>query len=78
MGDSLKEFICLNLGIILNLVGTFLIAISFGSYPDKKTAPYTAENGKRKYIAYFNYPYFFWAGLALLFVGFMFQIKFAA
>jgi hypothetical protein len=65
-----------NIGLIFNLAGTAMLAFSFGSYPDKKGAPYTTDdNGKRKYIAYFNYPKLFYWGLFLLFVGFAFQLK---
>jgi len=42
------DFLCNNFGIILNLVGTIFIAISFGPYPDKNSAPYTSDNNDKK------------------------------
>ena len=70
------KFICSNLGNILNIVGTVFVAISFGPYPKKEAAPYTTDSGSKRYIAYFNYPWMFYAGLFLLAVGFVFQLKF--
>lgn len=65
-----------NIGIVLNLAGTIFIAFSFGSYPDKKGAPYTSDNsGRKKFIAYFNYPNLFYCGLILLIIGFALQLK---
>ena len=69
------NFIYINLGVILNLLGTILIALAFGKYP-KDGAPYTEEKGEKKYIAYFNYPYLFWLGILFLSVGFLFQLRF--
>ena len=69
------NFIFENIGIILNLIGTILIAFSFGSYPDKNSAPYTInDQGGKKYIAYFNYPNLFKIGIALLLLGFISQL----
>ncbi|MEA2112722.1 MAG: hypothetical protein U9P50_01990 [Patescibacteria group bacterium] len=66
-----------NIGLIANLVGTFMIAFSFGAYPDKKGAPSTTDkNGSEKYIAYFNYPKLFSTGLFLLGFGFALQLEF--
>jgi len=72
------NFLVLNAGIILNLIGTIMIALSFGSYPNKSGAPYTTDiKGKgKKYIAYFNYPGLFLAGLVFLGIGFCLQLKF--
>lgn len=71
------QFILNNIGIILNLIGTILIAVSFGRLPNKQGAPYTGDGkGGKKYIAYFNYPYLFCGGLLLLFLGFILQLKF--
>jgi len=54
-----------------------MIAFSFGSYPNKNGAPYTTDDsGNKKYIAYFNYPKIFYLGLTLLFIGFLFELKF--
>ena len=70
------KFILNNIGLIFNLIGTILIAFSFGPYPDKKSAPNTADgNGDKKYIAYFNYPSLFYLGLLSLFIGFILQIR---
>lgn len=71
------QFISNNIGIILNLIGTILIAFSFGAFPNKDAAPHTFDGkGGKKYIAYFNYPYLFCIGLLLLSLGFIFQLKF--
>lgn len=71
------DFICSNIGIILNLIGTILIAFSFGPYPDKSGAPSTTDDkGKERYIAYFNYPFLFWTGIIILATGFFLQLNF--
>lgn len=65
-------------GLFLNLVGTILIAISFGPYP-AEDGPYTStsdETGKeimKSYVAHFNHPKFFRAGLFLVVMGFLLQ-----
>lgn len=69
------EFILNNIGLIFNLVGTIMVAVSFEPYP-AKGAPYTSENGKIKYVAHFNYPKLFYLGLIILIFGFVFQLKF--
>lgn len=74
--ENIYNFLLKNLGLILNLIGTVLIAISFGRYPKKEAAPHTFDGkGGKKYIAYFNYPKLFCFGLILLFFGFVFQLK---
>lgn len=71
------NFLYQNKENILNISGTLLVAISFGSFPEKKSAPYTTNGkGGKKYIAYFNYPSLFYAGLILLIVGFSLGLKF--
>ena len=73
----MSSFIISNIGIIFNLLGTVLVAFSFGAYPDKDGAPYTTDDkGKKRHIAYFNYPILFWIGMVLLCVGFFLQLKF--
>jgi uncharacterized membrane protein YidH (DUF202 family) len=66
------EFICNNLGLILNIIGALLLAFSFGPFPEKESAPTTGD----KYIAYFNYPVLFWTGVVLLVLGFVVQLQF--
>lgn len=64
-------FLSINIGLILNIIGTIFVACSFGPFPDKKAAPSTDGT----YIAYFNYPKLFWAGIALLTIGFVLQVQ---
>jgi hypothetical protein len=71
------NFIITNIGVILNLLGTIFIALAFGPYPNKRSAPHTFDGkGGKKYIAYFNYPILFYIGLLLIFIRFIFQLKF--
>ena len=67
-----------NTGLILNIVGTLLIAFSFsvldsknfgdgGSTPDAK--------GRECEISYFSHPRYFKTGVVLLVLGFIFQLN---
>jgi hypothetical protein len=74
---NIIDFVCLNGGGILSIIGTILVAISFGPFPQKDAAPHTFDNhGGKKYIAYFNYPKMFYLGLILLILGFILQLRF--
>jgi len=70
------EFLYENIGTILNLLGTVMIAFSFGTFPGGEDVAYTTtDNGKKKHIAYFNYPILFWAGIIILSLGFILQLE---
>lgn len=60
------------IGLILNFIGTVMIAISFGKNP--ADAHQTNKNGKKIYLASFLYPRTFYFGLMLLGLGFLFQL----
>lgn len=73
----ISDFICQNIGIILNLVGIIMVAFSVGLHPDKDNVAYTENRDGKKYsFAYFNYPVLFKLGIILLISGFFFQLNF--
>jgi hypothetical protein len=60
------------IGLILNLIGTIMLAFSFGK--NLEEAHQEDEKGKKIYIASFLYPKCFYAGLILLSIGFLLQL----
>jgi hypothetical protein len=58
-------------GLVLNLIGLILIAMSFGSITE---TPQADARGRRIYPASFLYPRFFQWGIMLLIIGFLIQI----
>ena len=61
------------IALILNFLGSLLIAIAFGKYRGDG-APYTGnKDGGKIYIAYLNHPSLFKTGLFLLVAGFGLQ-----
>jgi len=72
MIESIVIFFIEKSGLILNLIGTFLIAVSFnknlgGAYQQDK-------KGRKIYLASFVSPLKFKIGIVLLFLGFLIQI----
>lgn len=66
---------CINLakiGIFLNLIGTILVAFSFGK--NLEEAHQINNNGKKVYLASFLYPKLFYIGLISLAIGFVLQL----
>ncbi len=59
-------------GLILNFVGTVLLAFSFGK--NLNDAHQTNRKGKPVYLASFLHPWFFYGGLAIIAVGFLLQL----
>jgi hypothetical protein len=58
-------------GLVLNLIGLILTAMSFGSITE---TPQTDARGRRIYSAFFLYPRLFQWGIILLVIGFLIQI----
>jgi uncharacterized membrane protein len=59
-------------GLILNLIGTVMVAFSFGKNPEE--AHTEDEKGNKIYLASYLSPKLFKAGLALIFAGFLLQL----
>jgi hypothetical protein len=59
-------------GLILNIVGTLMVAFSFGSNPGE--AHQYDRKGRRIYLAAYRSPKLFWCGIGLLVLGFTLQI----
>ena len=68
------DFIFLKLGLILNLMGTFLVAFSFGK--NLEEAHQTDRKGRKIYLASFLHPTCFKAGMFLIILGFLSSIIF--
>lgn len=65
-------------GLALNIVGTLLIAYSFGVFDrtDFGAGGYTTDSKGRKHeIAYFIHPKWFRIGIVLLILGFLLQLS---
>ena len=59
-------------GLILNLLGTIIIAISFGK--NLADAHQINNKGQKIYLASFLYPKLFWLGISLIILGFIMQL----
>lgn len=72
MINSIQLFIWDKLGLLLNLIGTILIAFSFGKNLGEA---YQEDNrGGRIYLASFISPMAFKCGIGLVIIGFLLQI----
>ncbi len=60
------------IGLVLNIVGTFIIAFSFGK--NLGDAYQLDKKGRKIFLASFLYPKLFKLGLALLTIGFFLQL----
>lgn len=60
-------------GLVSNLVGTILVAISIGPLKDQAWTGGN-KNGKKIHIAWVRYPKLFWFGLLALAAGFVIQL----
>jgi hypothetical protein len=70
--EAITHAIWLKLGIILNFVGTVLIAYSFGS--NLESAHQTDRKARKVYLAVFLHPSLFRVGMLLLALGFGLQL----
>ena len=66
------NFIWPRLGLVLNLIGTLLIAFSFGKNIEK--AHQVDDKGRKIYLASFLHPRMFKLGMFLLILGFLLNI----
>ena len=66
-----------NIGLILNIIGTLMIAFSFGKAEYGFGGGYRCESSKTGWceFVYFLYPQLFNAGIWFIVIGFLFQIK---
>lgn len=71
----LFQFIQLNAGAIINILGTIIIFIGIGPYPSGFGGSTTGNDGKTRSIAYINHPQLLIIGLVCLFFGFVFQLQ---
>ena len=70
--DSILGFLTLaRVGLLLNLVGTIMVALSFGKNPGE--AHQSDAKGRPIYLASFLNPSLFRWGLAVISVGFLLQ-----
>ncbi len=72
MDISKMLFIFTKIGLVLNIVGTVMIALSFGK--NLADAHQLDEKGREIYLALFLHPKLFKCGLALIIVGFILQL----
>ena len=69
---ELIQFLLLKFGLILNIIGTIMIACSFGK--NLADAYQSNENGRKIFLASFLHPNLFKWGLILIFIGFLLQL----
>ena len=69
---SILTFVLIHAGLILNFVGTLLIALSFGK--NLGGAYQVDEKGKKIYLASYVSPAMFRIGIVLVMLGFLIQI----
>jgi hypothetical protein len=70
--ESIEGFFTLTrIGLVLNIVGTVMIALSFGR--NLEETHQTDRRGRRVYLASFLHPNLFKLGLAIIIFGFLFQ-----
>ena len=74
MNESIITFFIEKSGLILNLIGTVLIAFSFGKNLEDANQPDKNKKGRKIYLASFVSPLKFKIGMVLLFLGFLIQI----
>ena len=60
------------IGLVLNIVGTLMIALSFGK--NLADAHQLDEKGRKIYLASFLHPKLFYMGLTLIIFGFIIQL----
>ena len=65
-------FNLMRIGLILNLIGTIMVACSFGKNPED--AHSTDQKGRPVYLASYLYPRLFRFGLAIMAIGFLLQL----
>ena len=63
---------CNRLGLLLNLVGTIMIAFSFGG--NLGDAHQLDDKGRKVYLASYLHPKWFRWGLVIIIVGFVLQL----
>jgi len=70
--DTSQVFLVLaKMGLILNILGTVMIALSFGK--NRADANQPDEKGRKEYLASFLHPKLFKWGLAIIILGFILQ-----
>jgi hypothetical protein len=72
LDDILQIVTITQTGLILNFIGTVLVACAFGA--NLGGAYQEDDKGRRIYLASFLRPRMFWLGLALLGAGFLLQL----
>lgn len=60
------------IGLVLNIVGTLIVALSFGK--NLEEAHQLDNKGRKIYLASFLHPRFFYWGLAIIIIGFILQV----
>ncbi|MFH1825249.1 MAG: hypothetical protein ABH873_08535 [Candidatus Firestonebacteria bacterium] len=70
-GDASMDILN-KIGLVLNIIGSLLIAFSFGKHLGG--AYNLNRKGKKIYMVSFKYPKMFWVGVIILVIGFIIQI----
>lgn len=68
------KFVYSNLGLILNTLGSILVVVSIGKFPDGFGGSTTSNKGREYHFAYVTRPTGLRAGLLLIILGFILQI----
>lgn len=72
MNEIISFFAFTKAGLVLNMFGTFMVAISFGK--NIADGHQTDKKGRKTYLASFLHPKLFYTGLSLLGIGFLLQL----
>ena len=60
------------IGLVLNIIGTLIVALSFGK--NLEEAHQLDEKGRKIHLASFLHPTLFYWGLAIIIIGFILQV----
>lgn len=65
-----------NIGLVLNIIGTLLVAFAFGKLPDGDGGETANDKGKDYHFVYLIHPVGFYIGVLSIIVGFFLQLKY--
>lgn len=64
-----------DIGLVLNIIGTLLIAFAFGKHPKGFGGTTSGEDGKEYHFSYLVHPLWFRIGVGILIFGFLIQLS---
>lgn len=65
-----------DIGLVLNIAGTLLVAFAFGKFPKEFGGSTTGDDGKEYHFSYLIHPRWFKYGVGIILTGFLAQLNF--